>query len=111
MIYTIKNTGTLPLQWKLISNVNWISLTSTSGSVLPMQQTNIVVGINSVANSFGPGTYNGTLTFQNLTSNVGNTTRSVVLTVTPSGSATMAVSPTTGFSYTGPVGGPFGFDA
>jgi len=109
MIYTIKNTGTLPLRWKLTPNVNWISLTSTSGSVLPMQQTNIVVGINSVANSFSPGTYSGSLMFQNLTSNVGNTTRSIDLWVSPSGSAIMSVNPTTGFTYAGPAGGPFGF--
>jgi len=76
-----------------------------------MQQTNVVVGIGPAANNFTPGTYTGTLTFQNLTSGVGNTSRNITLVVNTVGGSTMKVTPTSSFVYSGPQGGPFGFNA
>ncbi len=65
----------------------------------------LTVSINSNANSLPAGSYSDTMTFTNTTNGQGNTTRTVTLDIFNPG--TLEVTPTTGLSSSGPIGGPF----
>lgn len=100
------------MMWKIQPSVNWIGLTSNSGVLAPGGTANVVVSMNTSASFLPVGSYVGSLTFVNLTNNQGNTARTINLTVAPpSGSAAMLVSPSTGMSFIGQVGGPFAYQS
>jgi hypothetical protein len=100
------------MQWKIQPSVFWIGLTSNNGSLASGGTANIVVSMNISASLLPVGSYVGSLAFVNLTNGQGNTARTINLTVTPaSGSAVMSVSPSTGMSFIGQVGGPFAYQA
>src|SRR5207249_1660535 len=104
--YTLSNSGIATLSWTASNTVNWVTLSATNGPVAPGATTSVIVSINANANSLTPNTYSDTVSFSNTTSGAGSTTRSVSLTViNPAGQLT--VSPASGFSSTGPPGGPF----
>ena len=111
MIYTITNHGSSRMNWRIIPSSAWINLTSSSGSLEASSSANVVVSVATLANTYPPGTYRASLTFENLTSAQGNTTRSVDLVVNATGSALMNVFPSTGIVFSGPPGGPFAFNA
>jgi len=79
--YTIRNTGDEPLDWMVSNMQNWITLSATAGTLTAGASRTITVSINTNANSLSPGIYNDTITFTNVTNGMGNTTRSVELTV------------------------------
>ena len=79
--YTLKNIGGESISWSASVNQNWISVSSSSGSLNPGASTTVTVSINSKANSLSPGTYTGTVSFKNTTNGRGDTTRTVQLTV------------------------------
>ena len=100
------------MQWRILSTANWIGLTSTSGSLSPNSLANIVVSVNTNGTTLSAGSYSGSLSFINNNGGQGNTTRNIYLVVTPTtGSAIMSVLPTSAMVFTGPVGGPFAFNA
>ena len=80
-VYTLQNTGGSAFDWNASRGQNWLSLSSTGGSLAPGASATVTVSMNSNANSLGPGTYHDTVTFNNLTTGSGNTTRSVILSV------------------------------
>lgn len=105
--YTLTNVGAEILTWQAGADANWVTLSSTSGSLAPAQQASVVVEIDSAAtNSLGDGTHATTLSFANTTSGLGSTTRQTSLTLS-SPPASLVVTPAQGFSSTGSVGGPF----
>ena len=67
--------------------------------------TTVTVSINSVANGLAAGTYNDTIIISNMTNGAGNTTRPVALTVSAPG--VLSITPATGLTSSGLVGGPF----
>jgi hypothetical protein len=100
------------MQWRIQPSGSWIGLTSTTGILSPGATANVVVSMNTSASLLPPGRYTGVLLFTNLTNNQGNTSKTINLVVTATtGSANMSVSPTTGMTFTGPVGGPFAYVA
>ncbi|MGA2139353.1 MAG: M36 family metallopeptidase [Verrucomicrobiia bacterium] len=103
--YTLTNSGNGMLTWFVTNMQNWVSLSATSGTLAPQATTNIMVLINSDANSLAVGDYSDTVTFTNLSNGNGTTTRGVALTITPP--ANLAVTPTNELSATGIQGGPF----
>jgi subtilisin family serine protease len=104
--YTLSNTGDTAIDWTAGKTADWISLSSTSGSLQPDASVAVTVSLNSAANDLSAGTHNDTVSFTNATNGTGNTTRSVTLTVDPA-PGVLAVSPTSGLSASGMVGGPF----
>jgi len=104
--YTLTNVGATTINWRAVRVEIWTSLSATTGTLIPGATRTITVSINSGANGLDPGTYNDTVSFMNTTNGNGNTTREVSLTVTGS-AGSLSVSPTSGFSSSGPVGGPF----
>jgi hypothetical protein len=59
---------------------NWLTASSTSGTVTTAKKT-ITFKINSSADNLSRGPYNGSIKFNNTTSNGGSTTRAATLTV------------------------------
>ena len=100
------------MQWRVYPSANWIGLTSTSGSLSPNGSANIIISVNTNGITLPAGSYSGSLSFVNNNGGQGNTTRNIYLVVTPTtGSAVMSVLPTAAMVFTGPVGGPFAFQA
>jgi Viral BACON domain len=94
------------LSWAAAWTSNWLTLSATNGLLAGGAQTNITVSINTNANTLARGSYMGTIGFMNQSNGLGNTTRSVSLSVlTPP--AGLEVGPLTGLSSSGYVGGPF----
>ncbi len=104
--YTLTNTGGISLNWTASQTKNWVSLSQTSGTLDAGASTTVTVSIDSDANSLSPNSYTDTVTFTNATNGIGNTTRSVSLTVSPLPSG-LVVTPATGHASSGIEGGPF----
>jgi M6 family metalloprotease-like protein len=106
--YTLKNTGGFSIDWtaSLAGSSNWITLSSTSGSLAPNATTTVTVSINSNVNSLASGAnYSDTLYLTNTTNGNGSTSRGVDVTVYPPG--VLEVTPSDDLSSSGPQGGPF----
>ncbi len=105
-VYTLQNTGGAPINWTAAKAQTWTTLSAASGTLAAGATATVTVSINTGANALGAGTYNDTVTFTNATNGTGNTTRAVSLTVEPP-PGVLSVTPATGLTSTGLVGGPF----
>ncbi|MBU0638011.1 MAG: trypsin-like peptidase domain-containing protein [Planctomycetes bacterium] len=81
IVYTLENLGSTAFDYELSKTQIWVSISNGSGSIPGGGTVYVTVSINSNANSLGYGTYNDTVTFTNLTTHEGDTTRPVTLTV------------------------------
>src|SRR5260221_14533911 len=82
-----------------------MSLAATNGTLGAGGAGSGTVSINSNANGLGVGAYVDSVTFTNLTSGNGTTSRDVALAVyAPAG---LDVAPANGLTMMGPHGGPF----
>ncbi|MGD1020542.1 MAG: protease pro-enzyme activation domain-containing protein, partial [Verrucomicrobiia bacterium] len=103
--YTLTNSGGAALSWSAGNSQPWLSLSASSGTLAVGAGTTVTVSINPNANSLAIGSYSDAVVFTNLTTGLGNASRSVSLTV--KGIPVLSVSPATGLNSTGPPGGPF----
>lgn len=107
--YTLTNTGGTAINWAASATSPWVSLSTSGGSLAAGASITLTLSVNSTANSLAAGSYSDTVTFTNATNGTGNTTRGIALQVnsaTPTPGA-LSVSPSTGLSSSGAVGGPF----
>lgn len=88
LTYSLSNSAAITLSWAASKTANWVTLSSTSGTLAPGSNTTVTISINTNANSLTIGGYLDTISFTNTTNGDGNTTRPVNLTV---------ASPTFGF--------------
>ncbi len=79
--YTLTNRGYSSLHWTASANQNWISLSATEGDIAPGDFTTVIASINSNANGFAIGSYQGTISINNTTNGLGSVTRDVSLLV------------------------------
>ena len=95
--YTLTNTGNASINWTAAhgASVNWVTLSSTSGTLAAGASTTLTVSINSNANSLAGGAYSDTVAFTNTTNGVGNTSRPVSLMAGSKTLTSVAVSPST----------------
>ena len=105
-IYSLTNVGGANLNWTAANSSNWLTLSVTSGTLVPGAGTNVTVSFNANANSLAAGSYSDTVSFANLNNGSGNTTRAVGLTVTNT-APQLSVTPAPGLTSSGPAGGPF----
>jgi subtilase family serine protease len=65
--YTLKNIGSVPLNWSLVNTSSWFTVSSTSGNLSAGASTTVTVSLNSAANSFLIGNHSGNVTIANQT--------------------------------------------
>ncbi len=104
--FTLTNSSASSLSWSLINTSAWISVSNSSGTLAAGKQTNVTASLTSAANSLALGTYTATAYFSNLTTHA-VTPRTFSLQV----SLALVLSPTNGFTASGPVGGSFSISA
>jgi len=102
--YTLISTETSPINWTVSGTSNWLTFTPASGTIASGSSTTVTVTVNGTANTLGAGSYGGTIAFANTTDGLGNTTRTVSLTVLPPPPAITSAVATSGtygaaFSY------------
>ena len=102
MVYTLENTGDVPLDWTAAKVATWLDLSDTSGTIAAGLTATVTVSLNTGADSLAAGVYTDTVTFTNTTNGAGNTTRPVSLTVNDP--ASLVITPGTGLTSTGLVG-------
>jgi len=86
--YTLTNSGNASMNWTAGKTASWVTLSAASGTLAVGATANVVVTINSAANSLTPGGYGDSVTFT-CTNGTGTTTRPVSLTA----NSTTAPSP------------------
>ena len=101
--YSVANIGTAPVNWQVTSDVAWITLSPASGTGLASgNSVDVAATFNANALSLAAGTYTATLTFANTSNGIGNTTRTIQLTL-----VNQDVSPSSSLGMAGVAGGPF----
>lgn len=80
-VYTLKNTGDAPLEWRAEFNDEWLWITPVNGFLSPMQSVSLVVEITSNAFSLNSGIHREIIRIRNLTTGVGTSEIAVNLTI------------------------------
>ncbi len=100
--FSLTNTGLASLSWSIINTSAWLNASPAGTTLASGAQTNVTVSLTLVASSLAVGTYSANVWFTNLTSGVAQGRQFTLQVFQP-----LAVSPTNGFTSSGPVGGPF----
>ncbi len=100
--YTITNTGAVAASWTATPPATWLSVLPASGSLEPGASAIVTVRLTAAASTLASGTYAADLPFT-VDGSVA-LARRVELLVRPSGE--LLVTPVSGFSASGAVGGP-----
>jgi len=92
-IYTLQNTGGVPIDWTATVTQTWVTVSPTFGNLGAGASMTVTATIDSVvANALTAGTYNDILTIMNTTNGIGSTTRPVSLSVmVPSNPITVTI--------------------
>lgn len=118
-VYTLTNPGGVSINYSvgrgllngwLLFSTGGAPASSISGSLAPAAVATVTVSYDTnVVNELSAGIFTDTITFTNTTNGTGTTTRGNQLTVigSPGSGNILAVSPSSGFGFSGPVGGPF----
>jgi len=80
-VYTLENIGDTSFDYTVTKTQPWVSLSDTGGPLGPGATTDVTVSINSDAGTLPEGMYSDAVQFTNTTDHVGDTIRSVDLTV------------------------------
>ena len=81
-VFTLNNTGTVPLPWTAAKTQPWISLSATSGTLAPGASTEVLAYVQSSVLTMAAGSYTDTVSFTN-TLNSAVMARTINLTVEP----------------------------
>ena len=103
-IITLTNSGGAPLTWALLNSnaVSWLKVSATGGILNRKVSTNLLVSFTAAVNRLAVGNYSASFKFTNLTTAAVQPV-SFQLQVLP----VLSAQPATGFTASGPVGGPF----
>ena len=100
--FLLTNAGNSTLAWSLVNTSAWLKISVTNGTLAAAARTNLTCSLTAAANSLAVGTYSANLVFSNWTSHAAQAGSFTLQVGQP-----MVVSPTTGFTASGPVGGAF----
>ena len=81
-VYTLVNTGAVPVSWTASKTQPWLTLSSQSGVIAVGGSTTVTATINPGANTLNAATYSDNISFANLTTGM-ISVRAVSLTVSP----------------------------
>ena len=100
--FVFTNLSASPVGWSLINTSSWLSASGSSGTLSPIEETNVTISLNSTANSLAMGNYYATIGLSNQTSHFLHNCQ-IALQITDS----LVLMTTNGFTAYGAVGGPF----
>ena len=101
-IFLLTNLSAASLNWTLANTSLWLNVSPGSGTLVSGGQTTVTANLNSTAYNLAVGTYSANVWFTNQTTGVAQLRQFTLQAFQP-----LAVSPTNGFTSSGPVGGPF----
>ncbi len=100
--YLLTNASAASLVWSLVNTSAWLNASATGG-ILPANGTSgVTISLNAAASSLSVGTYTATVQFTNGTTHVVQNLQFSLQVLEP-----LVITPATGFSASGVVGGPF----
>jgi hypothetical protein len=105
-VHTLSNTGGASLNWEVVVDQPWVSLSSTTGTLAAGESVEVTVSLNAEANSLVAGSYTATVNFENTTAGQLAASTAVNLTVNPA-PGQLVMTPEVGFRSSGFTGGPF----
>ncbi|MCS7089788.1 MAG: zinc-dependent metalloprotease family protein [Verrucomicrobiota bacterium] len=106
--YLLTNRGAAALRFSVICSEAWLEANPNAGEVGPLGSQNIELKLTDEVIHFMPGIHAATVTFLNLTTGQGNTTRSVRLQVLPAQTHVVHVSAEPpDWGWVEPAGGRF----
>jgi subtilase family serine protease len=100
--FSLTNLAGTSLNWSLINTSLWLNASITSGTLEIGGQTNVTVSLNFVASNLTAGTYTATILFTNQIDAIPQSRQFTLQVFDP-----LVITPTNGFTASGPVGGPF----
>ncbi len=100
--FLLTNAGSSTLTWSLANTSAWLKISATNGTLAAAAKTNLTCSLTATANSLAVGTYSANLAFSNWTSHAAQAGLFTLQVNQP-----LVVSPTNGFTASGPVGGAF----
>ncbi len=100
--FSLTNSGGTSLNWTLANTSLWLNVSPGSGTLVSGGQTTVTANLNSTAYTLAVGTYSANVWFTNQTTGIAQLRQFTLQAFQP-----LAVSPTNGFTSSGPVGGPF----
>jgi hypothetical protein len=100
-IYSLTNQSVGSLSWSIVNLPSWLGASPSSGVLAGGSQTSVSLGLTKSANSLATGSYTATVLVTNATGLAAS------LPCTLQVSQPLAVSPASGFTASGPVGGAF----
>jgi len=71
-VFTLTNAGAAPLSWSLVNTSVWLVATKSSGTLAPGAGDLTTVALNTVASNLPAANYTATVSFSNITSQVGH---------------------------------------
>ena len=101
-LFTLTNTSGSSLNWQIGNTSAWLMISSTSGTIPASGFATTTIGLTGVASNLAAGTYTANVWFTNKTSSVVQARLFTLQAVPP-----LVVTPATGFTSAGAVGGPF----
>lgn len=91
--FTLTNAGPSELSWSVTSAGGWLDAEPVSGQLPPGASQTVRLGLDTATVAAWPaGEYRDSVSFINTTTGLGNTTREVVLTITPPAPVTLTVA-------------------
>ena len=100
--FILTNSSVSSLNWSLINTSSWLNLSPVGGSLAAGRQTNVTANLTAVGTNLTVGAYAASVFFTNQTTHVAQLRQFTFQVLTP-----LAVLPATGFTSSGPPGGPF----
>jgi hypothetical protein len=102
--FTLTNFSAASLNWSIINTSSWLNFSPASGVLASRQQTNVTANLTTAATNLAAGNYSANVWFTNQTTGIAQPYLFTLQVLLP---LTLAISPTNGFTSSGPVGGPF----
>ena len=100
--FTLSNSSSSPLAWSLSNPSAWLNLSATNGVLPTGGVVTIECSLGTAASNLVVGAYTAALTFSNVTAQSAETAYFSLQVGQP-----LLVSPASGFTVSGPAGGPF----